>query len=297
MCNINALFSLKENPHKMSFMQSVTSSSFLYNSDGDGIYFNDRNKVFKSKDKLDLLKYADYFKESDIILSHQRYATHGKTEEYTQPFKTNNFIFLHNGILHEYTKGEKSDSYNFLINLEEIFIKNLNEMKFREDALILSIKELLEGKDTGSYSIIIYDIINKQTYYFKNSQTNIHFYKSKNHLYLTTCKNNNKFLNIMGEKFKEINIKDNKIIKITLSENKINIKSIAKIKQLIIVTPESKYNYEYFKPSMDYLKDEVESLSYDSPYFANCIYCSTPTYRVDKKLNSYICDMCKWSYK
>lgn len=296
MCNINILLSKNkfkdENINNIiCFMQSTTSASFLSNNHADGVYFNGTNNIYKSNYKLNFLNYIEDIKESDLIITHQRWATSGFNDESDQPFLKDGFVFVHNGVLSEYATKDKSDSLNLFHKIIDLYNKNKDKGLNNDDLMILSIKSCLEDV-LGSYSIMIYDINNKIIYYFKNSSTNISFFKGKDKLYITTKEDNHEFNNFLGQKIHKLKIKDNSIYKIYI-ENDIKIHKIGKIKHKTYFNSNNKtinnVNLVDNKPTSTYYDNLGITLMDKS---MPCMYCKTPTFRYDNIYHEIVCLDC-----
>jgi hypothetical protein len=194
-----------------AFLQSVTANSFATNRDGDGIALG--NKVHKRLAKLNLFKYDKEIKAEKYILTHQRISTSGFSKEYTQPFKSAEFILAHNGVMREFEdkKDTHSDTFNFFARFRREFKKAKGD---REERVVSAIKELLDGS-YGGYSIVIKDLIEDCLYYFKDYGTSISCFMNKNYLYLTTKGGNQEFISLLGEHLRELELEDYSIYKIT----------------------------------------------------------------------------------
>lgn len=228
MCHLNILVKDKENNSQVvaDFLNNVTAVSYYLNDDAEGLYFSKTDKLIKSDDKINLTLYNQDILTSNFILCHERISTSGKSKKYHQPFVYGDFVFLHNGIINEFVKKDASDTYGFMLK----FIKNFNESKskVREKNIVKAIQETLTDV-YGSFSIALFDKKTEKLYYFKNSSTEIHFYKNKKYLYITTNDFNTNFFNILTKyKFKEMDIKDYTIYSI---DNKRKILSIDKLKE------------------------------------------------------------------
>lgn len=231
----NAVDTKEDLQNLMSFLTVVTSISYNTNSDGDGIYVD--GIIAKSKEKINLLKFHKECYKSDIILTHQRYATSGKTVDMTQPFENSEFVLAHNGIINDFLGNEGSDTFGFFNQ----FTKKFNEFTTgtREEKIINVIKNLLENLTGGSYSIALVDKKTNYLYYFKDSYTTIHAGKSKDFLFLTTKAENLEYLKLMTtQKFSKHGIKPYRIYRIKVDE-KIKIEQIGKIHQ-----KEKEYTYK-----------------------------------------------------
>lgn len=209
MCNLNIIIRRKKLKNLTSFLMAVTSSSYSDNDDGDGIFF--RDKIFKSREKLDLLNYSSGINKSKIIISHQRRATSGFEDQWIQPFVNPDFVLVHNGVINGFTRKKGSDTWGFFLK----FLKNFKRFDgTREENIINTIKKLLDNNRCGSYSIAILDRQTDNIYYFKNTSPSIHFYKNEDVLYITTALTNKPFLSILGKEFEEVEIEDHTIYKI-----------------------------------------------------------------------------------
>lgn len=302
MCNLNIFLKtevLKSNSIKnlVSFLTCVTSNSFISNNDSEGYYFNHKNTLIKSNNKINLIKQIDNINQSNFILAHQRFKTSGSNSlKYSHPFKNKDFIMLHNGILSSFAKGRDSDTYILFKN----FIEDFKGYGNREKRIIESLKNLL-NKISGSYSIALYDIKTKKLYYFKNDSTIIYFYmsKDKKELYITTSFNNESYLELYQykkNKFKDFDVKDFNIYRIDIENNQININVIDRLKK----SKQFKFNFEGLE---DYKKEKSINDNYNN--YSNlidyidyldisgyCDECHTKTYNFDHKNQSFICEDC-----
>jgi predicted glutamine amidotransferase len=257
MCNLNVVIKNKENVsmNVINLLISATTKSYVRNDDGDGIYFSNSNQIFKSKQKLNLIPFALDILKSNVVLTHQRYSTSGKTEEYTQPFNEQGFIFAHNGVISDFVskKNKHSDSYNMF----KAFLKEFNKSKIkdREKRIIKAIKKVFDELQ-GTYSIIIYDTETKNTYYFKEETTKINIYRTKEQdlLYLTTEEENKDLFEVYNKDFTEIDIKAYTIYCIFKNDNdKIKFKSIGSIKEpKIEITRVSTYSFSNYNDFGDF---------------------------------------------
>jgi len=230
MCNLNIIIRKKKNQTLTPFFQSVSAHSYARNDDGDGLYFGSNGKIVKSLHKLDYYKYENEIETSNVVFSFQRLATSGKTLDYVQPFRSKEFIFMHNGVVNSFLKKEGSDSFGFF----QDFIKKFDEsiVDKRDNKIVGVIKEMLEGKVSDWYSMILYDLVEKKLYYWKNESPQIYFFRYNNLLFITTCEENQKFLNMTGKgKLREIIIEDNVIYKINPTKKKIRIIKVGEIEK------------------------------------------------------------------
>lgn len=244
MCNLNIIINLKNKPIlNCSFLSGTTAVSYDDNSHGDGIYF-DNDTLIRSKDKLNLFNYLDHFKNSKLIITHQRFSTNKRTKKYTQPFRSSDFVIAHNGVLSSYAKKNKSDT-SVVFNK---FIKLFNKTKAKRETRIIKTIEKLFKDEYGSWSISLYDKKTKTLYYFKDSATKIVCYlnKTKDILYLSTKDDNDIFLNVFNDSFEEKEIDDYFLYKITF-KNKIKIKKVRDLKKQKSSLWENKSNKKKLK--------------------------------------------------
>ena len=303
MCNLNIIVKTKnaikdnaELQNLMAFLTTVTSVSYLNNSDGDGIYVN--GVIIKSTNKLNLLEFYRECKQGCIILTHQRFATSGKIAEMTQPFEDSDFVLAHNGIINDFLGKEGSDTFGFFNQFVEKF--NKLETGTRDEKIINTIKSMLDNLNSGSYSIALVDKLTNSLYYFKDSRTSIYFSKSANYLFITTAYNNSNYLNIINEKFKSMKVKDYRIYKITADDN-IKITNIGKIKQVQISKPVweigKAWSGDYCYNNDDDEDKIVESDIYTSGNALPCDICTTPTHNRFVKNSAIFCDKCIEEFK
>lgn len=291
MCNLNVLIRYKKTNEirKIAgFLMAVTSNSYAYNSDGDGVYFNS-GLLVKQKDKINILDYIEQISDSSVIIAHQRLATSGLTTKYTQPFENNDFVMAHNGIINDFLAGEGSDTWGFFNRFIETFEKS--DIKDRTERITKSIKELLDKLENGSYSIIIYDKATNELYYFKNALTNISFYSNSDYMYITTSQSNSTYLTLFNNKFRELKVKNHCIYKLTLN-NEQKIKKVGKIhheEQKKITVNTAFYENNRYK---DFWQDKEEDETILTYSGGQCVRCGSQTNSVSVEDNKYLCNSC-----
>lgn len=320
MCNLNIFIKTEEENNKkdfINFFTTATATSFITNPDGEGVYFSNSDNLIKSKNKIAIFNNLEDLRRSNFIISHQRLATHGKTYEFTQPFNSKNFIFVHNGILSDFVKdNDKSDSFNFFTDFLKEF--STNNYKTREHKILYALKKLLK-KTYGSFSIGLFDKDKKILYYMKNYQTNINFFRGKNKdfLYITTKATNEDFLNFYDSNYKEFKIENNKIYRIYLNKKKVLIKPLIGIEsksyyytKTKAISKQKKINF-YSRPKtrkvINFFKDYngLDLCVYDNltdfkeftGFFKSvnkrkCNKCKELTYNRHINKNAVFCDRC-----
>lgn len=225
MCNLNILIKTKFKDVSQ-FMQSISSVSYLTNSDGDGIYTSFNNAVVKSLKKVDYISLSKEINHSKFIITHQRLATSGYECEYTHPFENDEFVLVHNGVINEFKKDIGSDTYGFFTTFIDTF-EDLNVLKDRETRVIKTIELLLSKIKYGYFSVFIYDKVSKTGYYFKDDRTTINFYQGEDFVYITTHNKTPVFLNLItSNDVDELQIEDYNIYKIKIINEKSSKKSI-----------------------------------------------------------------------
>lgn len=204
MCNINILIKKEQNAELLTAYMSACAYSYATNSDANGFYFSNKNKLIRHTEYINLLKREDAFIKSNVIIGHQRISTSGFNFKSTQPFKQNGFVFVHNGILSDYDHNkDTSDSQQYF----QRFLKC-----YKQDKDIIKAIQDVFNDASGSFSIFLYNISSHTGYYFKSSSTNIEFYLNPHFLYITTNSKNSVFFK---QKLQPIKIENFKIYKIT----------------------------------------------------------------------------------
>lgn len=224
MCNINILIK----PNKKSYceeLNNASATSYATNSDSEGFYFDYKNTSKKSLNKINLAKFNKEIQLSKWLILHERISTSGYNFENTQPFINNRFVLVHNGVLDikfKLTSNDKSDT--------NIFFNEFNKQFNKSNDIKIAIQESINNvcENYNSYSIFIFDRIEKQGYYFKNDRTNINVYRLKdNSLYITT---NNNTHNFFSNILREYTINSNILYKIEIKGKKVIFENKGKLK-------------------------------------------------------------------
>jgi uncharacterized C2H2 Zn-finger protein len=116
----------------------------------------------------------------NILIGHNRYATHGKPEVNVNnhPFTNDRFGFIHNGVVYEDVKDEIENACISQCDSERIF--QLFNYKFNQSKKIVkSIANSVRHFDTGSMACMMVDSQNRQLYLFRNIGNPIHLFKIK----------------------------------------------------------------------------------------------------------------------
>lgn len=225
MCNINIL--LKTDAYckdkddvleVVGFIQSVTANSYSSNNHGDGI-FTSSGKIAKSISKVNALLLSKDIGKSNYIITHQRLSTSGLDED-VHPFIFGDFVMVHNGVIHSYAKGQHSDSYNLFKEFNEFFLAEMSTgATSRQNGVVLALqKQFKEIYTSASFSIAIYDNIDKVMYYFKNTGKYINLFSSDNALFMTTSSANEDYLSMIKEEFTAFDIAPLKVYKFVVKE-------------------------------------------------------------------------------
>lgn len=181
MCNLNIIIK-KPGIDVTERLANATAASYASNSDADGIYLDAGDILRKSDNKLNIRKLKDDIVKSSFILCHQRISTSGKTQEFNHPFANERWVLIHNGILGK-TEGNKSDT--------AVFFENFNKRFEEKGDMLEAINKALEDSEGGSYSIFIYDKLNKKGYYFKSYGPSIYGAKLKDGTFFITTSSSN----------------------------------------------------------------------------------------------------------
>ncbi len=176
MCNLNFIWKRNNRKSKKvtSLMNILSWASYQKNDDGDGIVTENYN-IIKQNEKYVIKK------PHSFILSHQRLATSGKNDDMIQPLESDNFIIAHNGVINELGDKDKSDTYEYLMKLEEEY-KNCKDI----------IKTIQNVNKTirGSFSILLIDKNTKKLYYYKESHTKMYMTKNDDFVVMSTKEEN-----------------------------------------------------------------------------------------------------------
>ncbi len=223
MCNINIFLKTdaycqdKDDVLNLTgFLQSVTANSYSTNNHGDGVFVS-HGKIAKSVGKVNLLTLNKEIGKSKYIIAHQRLSTSGREDD-LHPFIFGDFVMVHNGVISAYAKGEHSDSYNLFKEFNEMFIKEMeNPAMTRKGAVTAVIqRQFAEIYSSASYSIAIYDNVDKAMYYFKNVGKYINVYSSPNALFMTTNMGNAEYLTMVKEDFTPVDLVSLKVYRFTV---------------------------------------------------------------------------------
>ena len=296
MCHINILLkrsgSLK-NSHTSAvsgFISQITALSHDANPHGDGCFFSS-GLLVKSVKKINYANYREQFKESDHIISHQRYATSGSSED-VHPFVKDDFVLAHNGVVQSFAKDKSSDT----INMFESFLtrfKKTPKTKSRSKRIYEACKCVFNGIQFGSYSIALYDTIDKELYYFKNTGKNIFTWWSENYMYMSTSKSNGDFLYMLKEEFVEQEIESGMFYKITVDADSLFYEEVGKIGFVYKKVKETTQKLTY--GSVDpygYNQKSLEKRVYDCKANGFCSQCRAHTTIWDPILGDFICSDC-----
>jgi hypothetical protein len=225
ICNLNILISkdgeqLSDRAVNCAEVMGYMSSE--HNKDGSGAIFQLRNgEVFMghSEDKVRIKRGWDY----SVIATHQRISTTGHNPDNLHPYKRDGFLLMHNGIFSGLGDQQKSDSSVYCDKLQA----ELHKSKDMVAAIQAVHKEV-----TGSYSVLVYDRVNKRFLYYKNSSTSMTMIEHPKYRIMSTSKDNTNFavwfLQLDPNQCNEMTIEPNTIYDLgTLQElGKIEVKAV-----------------------------------------------------------------------
>lgn len=236
MCNLNILITKKPSYKNYGvLMERLTTLSYESNNDADGVYFSGTNYLEKSTYKLNYTKMSKHFNKSHFVISHQRLTTSGYDESNHQPFHDEGFAIAHNGVLSGIGTEEKSDTRIFFGQFVSEFYRVMSESEVSREAAVISTLRTLFKQEWGSYSIVIYDKVDKCLYYFKNTSTSINAYHTDEYIYLSTKQTS--FW--QDPKAKTIPIDAMKIYKATVTNKLIVFKPVGEIER-------EAYNHDWY---------------------------------------------------
>jgi hypothetical protein len=187
MCTINAVVlpkNRKASVEILGVLEQATALGYKTNNHGEGAFFNGTGKLVKGDRKILFVTHAEDVAKSNVIITHQRWATSGHTSKYHHPFENDDFILVHNGVMHTFVKEGHSDTHNMFETFTDLFSKTDANLK-RVDRTVLAIQETF-AKKSGTYSVLIYDKKTGVTYYTKESSTRINFVRAYDALIIST---------------------------------------------------------------------------------------------------------------
>lgn len=302
MCNLNIFiktdkcFDEELDNVFASFFISSVSNSFVTNNDGDGIFFSSNNSIIKGENKINLMPYLEEMSKSNFIISHQRLATHGKTEKYVQPLDNGEFVIAHNGVLTSYIYGNSSDTANFFTNFQ-IYFNQQPKNKSRDKKIIDTIKELLDEKH-DRYSIALYDKKMKEMYYFKNDTTLINIFRdyTKESFYLTTSWRNEDFLNQYFNNYEGISLREYGVYKFKIKNDEVKMYFMGNIKKPKPIKSEwnlPRVNNGKNKTEREIVTDFKKSHKIKpQTYMGKCLKCGVNTHLKSEITGEYLCHNC-----
>lgn len=288
MCNINTIIHRKGVSPKLrelALLEQSAGHSFIYNSDGEGVYFSGTGKLIKKSSKINLIQYRKDFLKSRTVITHQRLTTSGHSPKYHHPFESVDFVMVHNGVVSEYATRKASDTHGLFKTLVQRFSNRKKEE--RTDAIVGAIKDVFDNL-SGSWSIVLYDKKTRLSYYFKNSGTSINFSVTPNYLFISTEAVDN-----LLPKCSEVHIQNDKIYRI---EENLDVMEIGSVET-------KKYEYDYSSTYrghgigagyIDLRENKTKELSY-SHSVSKCDMCECPTegtYYVSDRDEMRLCEPC-----
>jgi len=248
MCEIHIIKRLDNNLNPLDIQEffNLMSLGSINNSCAFGFFNEDIS--FKNKGIFNLNGFEKNKKllKNNFLIGHNRLATTGnkKHNENNHPFKLNEFMLVHNGIIdnddeirkkYNIPKKIQTDSYVilYLINhFVRLNNKNITKIKKIKESIKKTTKIL-----KGSFSVFLFDKLDNNIYYFKNDKTYFSFCLLDNKVLIGTT--DEKYFNYIyrDEKyifhydmFKEKYIKEIDDNSIYLINNDVVIKEIGKFK-------------------------------------------------------------------
>jgi len=184
MCEIQFIKNLRENltPKDLREFKNLMSMGSVYNSDAWGIF--NHNLRYSKKGSFEVKGVEDSkILNENFLVGHNRYTTSGSQNDNfnNHPFNIEDFNLIHNGVLSNFEELKtkfniqtkiKTDSYVILWLINHYFKKS--KLTNRTEKMAWAIQKTTL-KIVGSYSVFVYDKIDKNLYYFKNSKTDFEF--------------------------------------------------------------------------------------------------------------------------
>ena len=274
MCEIEFIKRINGNLNSKDIEEFFKLMEFgsLNNSDAFG-FFN-HNHFFKERGIFNLkgFKYKKLL-SGGFIVGHNRLTTTGTEDRNynNHPFKLNDFIMVHNGIIsndEELRKKFKikskieTDSYVILWLINHFF--NKSKRKSRVKKMKDAIKKTTKKID-GSYSVFVYDKEGCDLYYFRNSNTDFSFCLLDNKILVgSTTENNLKHIYLNkkyifdSDLFNERVFKETEEETIYLINDEVIIKEIGKFEEVY-----NWYSSEITEEEEKELKDKRNMGGYD----------------------------------
>lgn len=222
----------------------------------NGFYSFKEKGMFNSKSINKKLLLNDNF-----IVGHNRWKTSGSEDKNfnNHPFEMGDFVLVHNGVIdnddvlkEDFKVNHKieTDSFVILWLVNEFY--NKSDKNTRDDKIIDSIKrtfKLLEG----SISVVIYDRVSKNIYYFKNSRTEFSMMLVDDITLIGSTNQLNLSYVYQDSKKSDFDIKDNHIYRI----NKEGIFSVGRLKEKKTTTK----TYSYCSYSSMFDKEDLSDMN------------------------------------
>lgn len=180
MCNLNICIAKTAHKRRLREIERfiVTNhTSYLNNSHGMGVVVG--NKVKKSQDSFPLAYNIKAWEHQRVLIGHTRLATCGNAETSLQPFQTDDWVFVHNGI------ASFKDTKDMTVYSDSWHMFDMI-MKAEGASMPEKIASAIEQGIYGSYSCFISNIVTGESVYFKNSSRAITCYENGNSVFLTT---------------------------------------------------------------------------------------------------------------
>jgi len=175
MCEINFMYAIDGKLTNTDILQinKMLTLGKQINNNGFGL-FNEEGKIYKSpemyRNSLFSRHILEKFNNSQFIVSHNRLATTGKTKKNnTHPFKVGRFIFCHNGILINHQELIRKYKITPESYTDSIVIGHVLNHHFKNTKDVLKSIQLMAEDITGTFSVFIYDTVEKRLYYIRNS--------------------------------------------------------------------------------------------------------------------------------
>ena len=172
MCEINLFYGIERSVGKkevaMLIKNTIASVSNI-NNDGYG-FFNESGNIYKKGRKFtgsEAKQFGSMFDDSKFVISHVRNATSGvRSDANSHPFSDGRFVIVHNGTITNFYSVRndfKSEADVDSAIILDVIRKYYDECKSVDKAIKKACKKL-----SGSFSVFVYDIIERRLYYFRH---------------------------------------------------------------------------------------------------------------------------------
>lgn len=219
MCGIIGTISLDNSIYKIK--SSLEKLEYRgYDSSGIGYKENNELKIIKKTGKLKNLFQNLNNVNSNLIIAHTRWATHGEANEINaHPHISNNhkYLVVHNGIIENYLdiKNKYLSNYNFISDTDTEILPNLVDYYFNQGFTILESLNKIQKILKGNNAFLLLSKDEDNIYFLKNNAPLIISVKDNNNFISSdinaTLEYTNKVIYLPELSYGYLNLKEIKI--------------------------------------------------------------------------------------